>query len=99
MEGRWSCNSFSTLETRVMLDLIGLIKRGQSFIRLVDNPKAIANFNFSMGLLGRLSTEEDVKQYGISLNCIWWLPTEDIRVEWYKKLLPGLQKYLTEKKD
>ena len=52
-----------------------------------------------MGLLGRLSTEEDVEKFGISLNSICWLPTEDDNIEWYKKLLPGLLKYFTEKTD
>eukprot|EP00092_Neocalanus_flemingeri_P091727 GFUD01116365.1.p1 GENE.GFUD01116365.1~~GFUD01116365.1.p1 ORF type:complete len:102 (-),score=23.23 GFUD01116365.1:4-309(-) len=81
MEGRWTNNSFTYLETKSMVETISLLKREEPLECL--------------GVIGRISTEDDHKKYDIPVNTPWWLPTEECPNDWYKKILPELKEKLT----
>ena len=51
--------------------------------------------NFSLLLIGRISTNEDRDKYGIPVNTPWWMPTNlDDDNSWYDRMLPQLKERL-----
>ena len=51
--------------------------------------------NFSLVLIGRMSTNEDREMYGIPVNTPWWMPTNlEVDNPWYGKMLPQLKEKL-----
>ena len=51
--------------------------------------------NFSLLLIGRISTNEDKEMYGIPVNTPWWMPTDlEVDNSWYDRMLPQLKEKL-----
>ena len=50
---------------------------------------------FSLGLIGRYTTEEEGKKFDVLANSVFWLPTnEDDGTTWFVKMLPALKTLL-----
>ena len=49
---------------------------------------------FSLGLVGRCTTEEDQIKYDIPVGTLWWLPTDDEPNVWFEFMLPDLKTHL-----
>jgi hypothetical protein len=50
---------------------------------------------FSLGLVGRFSTEEDEKKFAVPVDTVFWFPTDEEETTWYDKMLPALKKSLS----
>ena len=50
---------------------------------------------FSLGLLGRFSTDEDKRKFAVPSDTVFWFPTDEGETTWYDKILPALKKSLS----
>jgi len=77
MKGKWMDNSFVATESRLLYDLIDLLKKNQ--------PLHI------LGIVGKFSSPDESQKFGVPLDTVFWLPTDDQDEEWFVTMLPKIK--------